>query len=316
MTTPSQRFFPVMYLAIALCVCVPSYAAEQLEGKKLAFVIQDLSNPLWAQYARGIQELGESKGMSVTSLECKVNASTQIAQVENLIQEGVDAIVIHPAEPNALNAVAGEAREKGVKVISWDTPMKNSNVDFLLDNYILGKGIGQEAGRWINERLGGEAEVAILDYPSYPELIQRADGIADGIKEVAPNAVIVARTSAVNATEGMAKTETVLTANPDIKVIACIGDGGAIGANEAVKAAGKNTPDFGIFSCDATDEALSKIARNESIRMTMDTGTAEVTANDIITLVTKLLTDVPVDKAFMRSITPVTAANLDQYYTR
>lgn len=312
----------VKYSLLALFVAVISFSTAKavdgapLKGKTLAFTIQDLSNPIWAQYAKALVEMAESHGMRGTALDCKANAATQITQVENFIQEGIDAMIIHPAEANALEAVVGEAHAKGMKIVSWDILMQNADAGYLIDNYSAGKIIGGEAAKWINEKLGGEADVALLEYPVYPELVMRANGIVDGLKEGAPNAKIVAKASAINATEGMAKTETVLMANPGIKVIVCIGDGGAIGANEVVKSAGKDSDDFGIFSCDATEEAMSKIKNGEPIRMSVSFGTPDVTADELLTLVSDLLAGKEVKKEFFRNPTPVSADNVGKYYTK
>ena len=52
---------------------------------------------------------------------------------------------------------------------------------------------------------------------------------------------------------------------PDMKVIMSIGDGGGIGANQAVKAAGKQDG-FGIFAVDGTIEALQLMANGDPIK--------------------------------------------------
>lgn len=311
-----QSLVAAAFLALFAVSSASALDGAPLQGKTLGFTVQDLSNPVWALFARSIQDLAAKNGMRATSLDCKANAATQITQVENFIQEGVDAMILHPAEANALEAVAAEARAAGMKVVSWDILMQNADVGYLVDNYTVGKMIGKEAANWVNTKLGGKAQVALLEYPVYPELVARANGIVDGLKENAPNAEIVSRTSAINTAEGMTKTETILMANPDIKVIVCIGDGGATGANEAVKAAGLDADDFGIFSCDATTEAMSKIDNNESIRMSVSFGTPEDTANELLTLVSDLLAGKTIDKQFFRPMTPVTKDNLNQFYKK
>ena len=91
-------------------------------------------------------------------------------------------------------------------------------------------------------------------------MLDRGNAIESKLKELCPDVEIVAVESAINTTEGYDATETILQAYPDLKVICTIGDGGAVGANEAVIAAGKNTDDFGIFGIDGTDEACVAIS--------------------------------------------------------
>lgn len=301
-----------MALTLAVMVMFVGRAAAAEKQISLAFVIQDLSNLSWAEDERHIRILTDKLGWRMTALDCKGNAATQISQVENLITEGLDVLILHPAEANALENVVGQAKAKGVKVISWDSIMENADVGYVINNYEAGEMIGLWASRWINEKFGGKAKVAVLDYPIYPELVDRANGIVAGLRQNAPDAEIVAQSSAVTATEGMAKTETILMANPDIKIIACIGD--AIGANEAVKASGLGKADFGIFSCDATQEALSKMVDDEYIRMTLSMGTYDIVAEELIDLSKRLLAGEKVDRAFYRTPTPVNPDNVKEYY--
>ena len=169
---------------------------------------------------------------------------------------------------------------------------------------------------WINQKLGGTAEVAVLDYPQIQVLLERGKGIVDAVKANAPKARIVAQAAAINPTEGQSKTETILQAHPNLKVIACIGGGGAVGANEAVKASGKLTDTFGIFAADATPEELAAISNNEACRMSvLITGGPDAIAAEIYGFVRRLVAGEHVEKKIYRTITPVTRDNLSQYYT-
>jgi ribose transport system substrate-binding protein len=283
----------------------------------VGMTVQDLSNPVWAATCEELNKLITADGGKFTFLDCKSNPPVQITQLENFISSGVDAIIIHAADGNAVEEVLGRARAKGIKVASRDDDLMNTDMNWLLDNYELGRAIGQEAAKWINEKLGGTAEVGVLDYPSIEILLERGNGIVDALKEFAPGARIVARNSAINPVEGMAKTETFLQAYPNMKVIACIGGGGAVGANEAVKASGKLTLDFGIFSCDATPGELEAIANNEACRVTiMITGDGAAFARHHFHWIKKLLNNEPVERKYYNEFFPVNAENVSQYYSK
>lgn len=310
--------------AILMVACVATMAvfangAKEGSGKAKGMVVgmtvQDLSNQIWSGSCEALKKLVVADGGKMTYLDCSNNSAKQIQQLENFIASGVNAIVVHPVDSNAIESTLEKARAAGIKVYCWDEKVKNADICWLIDNYKLGHMIGEEAAKWINEKNGGSAEVAILDYPQIPILLERGNGIADAIKELAPNAKVVARTSAINPTEGMAKTETIFQANPKVKVIACIGGGGAVGANEAAKAAGKVTADFGIFAADATAQELEAIKHNEGNRMSvLITGGPNEIAAEIYGWLKKLVAGEPVAKEVYRKTIPVTAANLSQYY--
>lgn len=279
---------------------------------KVGMTVQSISNPIWAGITSETKKAVEAMGGELTFVACDSNITTQIQQVENFISNKVDVIVVHPADPMGIETVLKQAREAGIKVISWDDDLENADLAYVINNYDLGTMIGEEAAKWINEKLNGEAEVVVLDWPQLPILLERGNGIVDAITKNAPNAKIVAQTAAIDAAGGLSKMETIFQANPNVKVVACIGGGGAIGANEAAKGANKLAPDFGIFAADATEQELAAIKADEGNRASiMITGGPETMGKEMAGLIYKVASDEDYDKLFFREIFPITAENVD-----
>jgi ribose transport system substrate-binding protein len=288
--------------------------SQRSTGMKVGMTIHDLSNPVFAATSEALKKLVESKGGQLTYMDCKTNITTQISQIENFISSGVDILLVEPVASTGFEASFRLAKEKGIKIFVWDSDVDIADVSWIIDNYSLGQMIGEETAKWVNEKFNGVCEIAVLDYPQLEIIIERAKGITDTLAKLVPNAKIVAQTSAVTPTEGMSKTETILQSNPNLKVIASIGGGGAVGANEAFKAAGKLTPDVGIFAADATPAELTAIANNEAIRCSiMISGTPEDQANEIYAALEKLYTGQPVEKRLFRRIFPVNKDNYARY---
>ena len=108
--------------------------------------------------------------------------------------------------------------------------------------------------------------------------------------------------------------ESFLQSYPNIKVVACIGDGSAIGVNEAVKASGKASADFGIFAADATEEACDKIIKpEEPFRASVSLGTPEQLANQVYDICMKLVNGEPLDAKIYREFKVVNEANVEDY---
>lgn len=306
-----------LLMACLNLICIScSGSQNQSSGEKIsmAFTVQDLTNPVWGATAENLKVICDNNNVDLTVVDCQGNSANQITQMENFIQRGLDVIAIHPAEINALAPIMQKARDNGIKVFCWDEDTDNADVSWLIDNFEFGKAIGMEAGKFINEKLGGQTDVAIVEYSVYPNLIKRADGIVAGIKEISPNARIVVRDSAINAAEGMPLAESFLQSNPNIKVIASIGDGAAIGANEAVKAAGKATSDFGIFAADATDEACDKISKSdEPFRASVSLGTPKQLAESVFDICMKLVNNEDIDSKIYRQFKVVNEENVQDY---
>ncbi len=221
---------------------------------------QDLTNPVWAGIAKYIQEFGKEHNITFTIADCGGDASTQVSQIENYIQSGVDGIFIGGVDGEALEDVTARALDEGIPVMGIALTFGYGNCILVPPDYQAGEACATQAAEWINEKFDGKCQVAILNYPQEVSLLDRGNAIESKLKELCPDVEIVAVESAINTTEGYDATETILQAYPDVKVICTIGDGGAVGANEAVIAAGKNTDDFGIFGIDGTDEACVAIS--------------------------------------------------------
>lgn len=283
---------------------------------KIGLAVQTLSNQVWAQQAEEITSRAEADGNEITVVECKENANTQIGQIENFISAGTDIIIVQPQDPEAIEDICAEAREEGIKVVSWDEEMENSDINWVIENYDLGVEIGTQAADWINEKFeDGACEVAVLGYPQTPILLERENGILDALKEKAPNATVVANQPAIDTTEGLNAMETILQANPDVKVVCCIGGGGAAGANEAFKGFyGSEVPEeVGIFSTDLTDEAVASMQNGEFNRMVVAiTGNAYACGDVVYDLAIECAEGAEMEQNVYRDLIPVTIENLEE----
>lgn len=308
-----KKLLAVASMAAACMGLMAGSAWAEDADYSVGVIFQDITNPIFAEVSDVLQTRGAEEGWDITVLDCKSNATEEIAQVENFIEKAVDVLVIYPVDEAALEPVCQQAADAGIKVFSWDFNLECAEMAYLVDNYTVGKAIGEQAANWINENYDGKCEVAVLDYASLPVIVERVNGILDGIKEGAPEAEIVAQDSAVDAATGMTVAENMLQAHPDIKVFACIGDGGAVGANEALKASGANLEEYGIFGCDASDEACAAIVNNEAVRMSISLGTAAEMADKVFECVQLMLEGGEYEKEVYKVANPINAENVEEY---
>jgi ribose transport system substrate-binding protein len=113
------------------------------------------------------------------------DVNLQISQVEQFINDGVDAIVLLPFDGAALTEVATQAMEAGITVVNVDREFSSpfaARTTILGDNY----GMGVSAGTYICEQLGDKpdavvAEIAGID--SLPLTQDRSQGFADALDD-------------------------------------------------------------------------------------------------------------------------------------
>ncbi len=271
--------------------------AEPAKDKKfkVGITIQSLENSYWAGVFGEVEKLLKEKGWDYTILACNDKSATQIQQIENFVTNGVDLIMVHPSDPNAIEDYLQKAREAGIKVMCWDDKMKNTDLNWVLDNTKLGYTIGKAAAEFINKNYTADkkAKVAVMNYPQTPILLERENGILAALKEVAGDKYeVVAQQPALDAKTALANMETIFQANPDVNVVCSIGAGGDIGANEAfmTKLKGKIPENVGIFSADATQQQLEAIVKGEASRASVGfEGSNKKTAEAVVALYEKLM---------------------------
>ncbi|MDR8278973.1 substrate-binding domain-containing protein, partial [Acinetobacter baumannii] len=69
------------------------------------------------------------------------NEETQMSQIENMINRGVDVLVIIPYNGQVLSNVIKEAKQEGIKVLAYDRMINNADIDFYIsfDNEKVGE---------------------------------------------------------------------------------------------------------------------------------------------------------------------------------
>ena len=191
----------------------------------------------------------------------------EIALVDTYLGQKMDAIVIAPYNQKASVAALKRAHDSGVKIVTYDSFVE---ADFPVSNIksdqvALGKATGEEAARYIQEKMGGKAKVAIISYLALlPEPAgQRTKGFEDEIKKL-PGVEVVARQDAWMAEKGVGVVEGILTSHPEVNLIWAANEGGTVGAVTAVRNAGK-AGKIAVFGTDISDQMAGFLLADDNI---------------------------------------------------
>ncbi len=192
------------------------------------------------------------------------DANLQISQVEQFINEGVDAIVLLPTDGAALTSVAIQAMEAGIPVINVDREFSSpfaARTTVLGDNY----GMGVSAGTYICEQVGDQpdavvAEIAGID--SLPLTQDRSAGFKDALEGCG---LEVSNRVAADFTVqgGEAATSQLLAAAPEIDALWNHDDDQGIGVLAAIDAAGRD--EFIMVGGAGSANAMREIQSGDSV---------------------------------------------------
>ncbi|PJG84995.1 D-xylose ABC transporter substrate-binding protein [Conservatibacter flavescens] len=128
----------LLSLAVAFGLCAGTAMAKDLT---IGMSIDDLRLERWQKDRDIFVNKAESLGAKVFVQSANGNDQTQVSQIENMINRGVDVLVIIPFNGEALSNVIAEAKREGIKVLAYDRLINNADLDFYVsfDNEKVGE---------------------------------------------------------------------------------------------------------------------------------------------------------------------------------
>lgn len=239
--------------------------------------------------ADSARQRAEGYGLTVEMVDSEIDVETQISAIENFVARGADAIIICLFDPPSVESALQEAADAGVYIVQYAgrDAANFGGVTISIEDRDLGLAAGDYAGQLIVDELGGQANVAILDYPDLPNVVLRAEAIEEALLAQAPDAVVVGNYLGGTTEFGLSSMESALQAYPELNVVVSINDAGAYGALQALETAGYGPEDAIIVGIDAEEQALTYIAEGGMYRGTVDTAparTGEMTVDAVVKL--------------------------------
>ena len=238
---------------------------EKKDKYKVGFAQTESNNPWRIAQTNSMKSEAEKRGWQLVYTDAAGSAAKQVADVNSMIAQGVDAIFLAPREEKPLIPAVMAATKAGIPIILLDR-----NVDQTLakagEDYVTFIGSdfieeGRRAGEWLTKAMNGNAKIIQLEGTTGSSPANdRAKGFADYIKDHPGMQIVASQTGDFARDKGRQVAETLLQANPDANAIYAHNDEMAIGAIAAIEAAGKQPgKDIIIVSIDGTRDALQAI---------------------------------------------------------
>ena len=255
-------------VAVALGACSSSGGSSGGStgggGEKIgvSLITKDSNNPFFVAMQNGAKDLAAKQGnidLTIASGKQEGDDQGQITAIEASIAKGDKGILITPMS-TGVNSAIKKARDAGLYVIALDTPPDPADtvdITFATDNFKAGQLIGE----WAEKTIAGKpAVLALLDLVSDKVVsvdYNRDQGFLTGMgidtKDKKKNGdedktgnykdgtyTIVCNEAGNGAADGgRSAMERCLTKNPNVNVVYTINEPTAVGADAALKAAGK-----------------------------------------------------------------------------
>ena len=103
---------------VAGCAAPP--AQQAAKKKKVGFSVFDMQYGFFQEMEKGTREAAEKAGYDYVLVDQKSSESTMVSATQDLINQGIDALIISPFRPDAMGPLVDAAKKKGIPVVVND----------------------------------------------------------------------------------------------------------------------------------------------------------------------------------------------------
>lgn len=258
--------------ALAFGLSLASAASAQDETIKIGAAVYGLNAEfmqLWAGAAENHPAV-TSGLVDLTVFDGRYDALVQQDQFETMITQGYDAIVFVPIDIDAGATAVELAHDAGIPVVGSNT-MVNSD---LLAAYVGSDDVsaGYMEAKSVLDEMNCEGDVVIIEGPiGQSAQIQRGEGNQKALLECPAVSVLEQQTANWSRAEAQSLMENWLISHgSNIKGVIAQNDEMALGAIEAIKAAGLSVDDFAIAGVDGVTDALQAVKQGSMASILQD----------------------------------------------
>ncbi len=161
----------------------------------------------------------------------------QISDLETMMAAGVDGIVVLATESAPLTPIAKQIRERGILLINVDRGFLEPAADVFIEGD--NKAFGRKAAEYIVQRLNGQGNVVILEGIPSTVNTDRVEAARSVFARYPGIRILDQQTGMWNRQKAMEVMQTILLKHPKIDAVWAADDDMALGAEQAIREAGR-----------------------------------------------------------------------------
>lgn len=252
--------------SLALCISSTAFAQD------IALITPYLSQPGTQAYVDSFNTRADQRGWAVDVIHTEGDLDAVISEMKKVVEKGVDAIVVN-VDPSKIDSGLRAATNAEIPVVGMDAeshPLLAANITS------NGYAMAAETAAYIANRIDGTGNVVMFTYDPFPP-VQVRGVIADAIFNNYPDISVIERITPEISdgaiSDSRAKMADVLDANPQpgsISAVWAAWDQPALGALEAIKAAGRSNEGIVITGIDANPQARQAISEGGNFEATVE----------------------------------------------
>ena len=228
--------------------------AEEEVAKELKFgyVCNYMSHQWYQNIIAGMEFEAEAiGGIEMAVADSDLDQNKNISFAEDYITQGVDALIITPVDPLAIDTVIQKAKDANIVLVTEGFVVEGADTYVGIEDYWSGYYGGEKSGEyWVENFPGQTAKVLLVGLPFENACRARVDGFVDGIKASEAEFEVVAEVDGGGMIDqALDVSQDAFTSHPEINMVYGINDDSALGAYEAAKAAGLDATSSSMLIC-------------------------------------------------------------------
>lgn len=256
-----RKLTRLVSLMLVALFCLTAVASA--EGYKIGMATREITNDYNRDIISGAQAVVEAAGGTLTVADAQADYQKHNENIENLINSGIDGLIIQLGDAQQLAPICAKAQEKGIPVITAGvgSPVDNTISDINGDDALM----TTLAADALLSAIGYKGDVYIVWVPGAP-LLETRKRIFESIAADYPDVVLHEVPAEHNAAKVQTQIEEILTANPDPGSIAGIFgtyDVLISGGSEAIRRAGRGN-EIKIVSIDGDRIGFQMLFQQDS----------------------------------------------------
>lgn len=253
----------IFSVGLILMMLMTSFMGCARDNKpKIGMVVSTLNNPFFVNMKDGAEKEAEKLGYDLVVLDSQNDPAKERANVEDLVQLGVVALLINPTDSDAVVKTVEVANKSNIPVITLDRQANGGKItSHIASDNIKG---GEMAAEYVLDKFKDEKGpinvVEIQGIPGASATRDRGEGFHNIMDKNDKFKFVSIQAADFDRQKGLQVMENIIQANPNIQVVFAHNDEMALGAAKAIKASGLNAMVIGF---DGNDDAKDSIDASE-----------------------------------------------------
>jgi len=286
--------------------------AGDKKDMKVGIAVNTLNNPFFVDLKEGAEETAGEEGIDLVVTDSQGDPGKQMSDVENLLQQGIDLLILNPVDSDAAGQAALLANDQNVPVITVDRQASEGDIVTHVGFDALKS--GGIAATYLEEVLEGEGKVVEIQGILGTNVGQdRSQGFNDHMEGVSGIEIVASQSANFDRGEALSVMEDILQANKEIDAVYAANDEMVMGALSAIESANR-LDEIKIIGTDAIEPAMDAIKEGR-----LDATIAEppfFLGREAVLAAIKTLNGEEVDDKITLENTLVTEDNIDEVKTR